>query len=349
MPFIFYFLSHLSSGSSFFLSLLPPPPRMKAVLFIIACLIAAIVATPLTETQSQFLFTKFVEQYNKQYETREFFTKYQTFKNNLGLIVAHNAKESSFKMAVNKFADMTPEEFGKLMGLRTNIAQPTALAALQMPVTGVEVSPIDWRTKNVVNPVKDQGQCGSCWAFSTMSILESRSAIATGKLYDLAEQQLVDCAGSAGNYGCNGGLMTSGYEYLIKNKGACLTKDYPYTATDGKCKHCTPEVTLKSYKTIAPTQQAHQEALQTGPVAIALAASSAAFQFYTSGVLTDCTDTEIDHAVSLVGWAASGNTKYWIVRNSWGPSWGSSGYINIAFANNPCAITTCTFDAIPVV
>eukprot|EP00461_Guttulinopsis_vulgaris_P002944 UN02945 len=251
-------------------------------------------------------------------------------------------------MAVNEFADMSAEEFAaKMTGLNPNLGQEYALSQLQAPVLGLKASPIDWVEKGVVNPVKNQASCGSCWAFATTAPLESRVAINGGKLYDLSEQQLVDCSGSTGNSGCNGGLMSNGYEYIKKAGGMCLTSEYPYTAKDGSCKSCSAVVSVSGYQTVATNDDAHIEALQSGPVGVALAASSSAFQFYSSGILTSCTDRSINHGVTLVAYGVEGGVEYYTIRNSWGASWGDKGYIKIAARNKNCGLTTSTFDVFP--
>jgi len=307
-------------------------------------------AAQLSNQQYQFLFTKYVEQYQKSYQTNDFFGKFETFKSNLDIIVAHNAKNLPYKLAVNQFADMSASEFAATMtGLNTNLAMPYAMEQLNAPVVGLTAEPIDWVAKGKVNAVKNQASCGSCWAFASTAPLESRYSIEKGSLYDLSEQQLVDCSGSTGNNGCNGGLMSNAYEYLKKAGGSCLSVDYPYTAKDESCKTtCAAKVEVTGYKTVATNDDAHIEALQSGPVAVALAASSSAFQFYSSGILTACTDRSINHGVTMVAYGVEGNTEYYTIRNSWGASWGDAGYIKIAARNKLCGLTTSTFDAYPL-
>lgn len=323
---------------------------MKAVLFVLAMIVAVTMAAQLSNEQYQFLFTKYVDQYNKQYQTREFFGKFSTFKSNLDLIVAHNAKNLSWKMAVNQFADLSAEEFAaQFTGLNTNLGQEYAMSQLQAPVHGLRASEVDWVAKGVVNGIKNQASCGSCWAFAAISPLESRAAIDGQKLVDLSEQQLVDCSGSTGNNGCNGGLMSNAYEYLKKAGGSCLTSDYPYTAKDGSCKSCTPAVKVTGYKSIAKGDAAHIEALQSGPISVAIAASSSAFQFYSSGVLTSCSDRSINHGVTLTGYKVIDGKEAYVLRNSWGASWGNQGYMYIATGGDLCGLTTSSFDAYPLV
>lgn len=253
-------------------------------------------------------------------------------------------------MGLNQFADLTAVEFGQMMGLRTELAQPYALSQLQAPTKGLR-APKEFAETSFVekmNPVKNQASCGSCWAFSTMATVEFEVAQATGKLLDLSEQQLVDCAGSFGNNGCNGGLMSNAIEYLVDNKGACLTSDYAYTAKDGSCKSCPVAATVSGYKTVTATEDAHYELAQQRVVAVALAASSSAFQFYKSGVVTNCTDRSVNHGVALVGTGVLNGTNYFLIRNSWGTSWGDNGYIRLG-QGNQCSFTTSRFDVFAVV
>ena len=325
---------------------------MKAVLFILAIICTAAFARTLTANQYEFLFTRFVEQYDKKYETNNFFARFNIFKSNLDMILAHNAKNLSWTMAVNQFADYTTEEFEAMMGLNNVVEAPFAHSLLTAPVKNIKIAEsIDWRAKNVVNPVKNQASCGSCWAFSAVSGIESSIAIKTGQLHDLSEQQLVDCSGSYGNHGCNGGLMSSAYEYVKAAGGVCATSDYAYTARDESCKDssCKKIATVTGYKFIANGDQAHLEALQDQPIPVAIAASSSAFQFYNSGILTQCSDRSVNHAVNLVGYGVEGGVQYYILRNSWGTSWGDAGYMKIATGNNLCGLTTSRFDCFPTV
>lgn len=322
---------------------------MKAVLFVIACMLVAALAAPLSEQQYQFLFAKFVQQYEKQYEMNDFFGKFSTFKSNLDLIVAHNARPETFKMGVNQFTDLTQAEFSQMMGLRTQIGLPYAMSQLEAPfVSQLPKNNEQWKETSHIskmNPVKNQASCGSCWAFSTHASLEFEVALATGKIVDLSEQQLVDCAGSAGNNGCNGGLMSNAFEYLKSNGGACLQKDYPggYTAKDGKCQACTPSIKVAGYKTVSTTEDAHYTIAQDRVISVALAASSSAFQFYKSGVVTTCTDRSINHGVALVGTGNLDGVNYFNIRNSWGASWGDAGYIKLG-QGSQCGLTTSRFD-----
>jgi hypothetical protein len=328
---------------------------MKLVLLVIACLLATALAAPLSANQYQFLFSKFVDQYQKQYEMNNFFSKFETFKSNLDLIVAHNAKNLSYKMGVNQFADYTKDEFNQLMGLRTVGAPEFALS--QTVQTSNFTAPAVWDNVNVWEenkglPVKDQGQCGSCWAFASTAPLEDAVFQLTGDHHDFSEQQLVDCAGAYGNNGCNGGLMSNAYEYYRKAAGPCEQKSYPYTARDGACKTCSAVSGFKvtGYKSVARGDDAHVEQIleKKTIVGVALAASSSAFQFYKSGVVHGCTDRGVNHGVTLVGVGNVAGDNFYLIRNSWGQSWGDNGHIRLG-AGGECALTTSSFDVYPVI
>jgi len=214
---------------------------------------------------------------------------------------------------------------------------------------------VDWRTKNAVIPIKDQQHCGSCWAFSTTGSLEGAFAIGTGKLTSLSEQELVDCSDSYGNEGCNGGLMDSAFQYVIDN-GLCTEASYPYTAEDGTCasSKCTDAIkkgVLSGFKDLPTTESSYQAVVAQQPVSIAIEADTMAFQFYFSGVFDNSgCGTNLDHGVLIVGYGSdsSSGKDYWTVKNSWGTTWGESGYIRMVRNKNECGLTlSASYPTIP--
>jgi len=260
------------------------------------------------------------------------------FKANLDIIRAHNAKNESFTMGMNEFGDMTWEEFraSYVGGTRVPAAESKKYVNAK-PIPNIPAS-LDWRQKNAVTPVKNQGQCGSCWSFSTTGSVEGAHAIATGTLVSLSEQQLMDCATSYGNQGCNGGLMDDAFKYIIAH-GICSEASYPYKGVEGTCKSCTTVAKITTYTDNPSGNEANlSQMIQTGPVSIAIEADQNAFQFYSSGVFSAACGHNLDHGVLIVGYGTLGAKPYWIVKNSWGASWGMSGYILMIQGKDECGL-----------
>jgi len=277
-------------------------------------------------------FSEFMRTHGKVYSHDEFAARYKTFKNNVDIINYYNSKpNASFKLAMNKFGDLSKEEFKRLYtGLQINTNRTrneVALSTTALPTT------VDWRKQNAVTPIKNQGQCGSCWSFSSTGSLEGLNAIKNHNLLSFSEQQLVDCSGSYGNQGCNGGLMDQAFQYVM-SQGIELESTYPYTAQDGNCQYSASQVKFKNtgFKDVTANSESQlQAAVAQQPISIAIEADQSCFQFYTSGVLDDKScGTQLDHGVLIVGYGTQGGKDYWIVKNSWGTSWGMEGYIYIA-------------------
>jgi cathepsin H len=206
---------------------------------------------------------------------------------------------------------------------------------------------VDWRRNGVVTPVKNQGSCGSCWTFSSTGCLESMTAIKTGKLLSLSEQQLVDCARNFDN-GCNGGLPSHAFNYVLYNGGIQSEGDYPYTGRDGKCKFDKTKVVATVKDEVNITEGAEDELLDAvtskGPISIAFQVASD-FRFYSTGVYdsTVCKSgpMDVNHAVLTVGYNSTSTKPYWIIKNSWGATWGINGYFWMVRNKNMCGIATC--------
>jgi len=274
-------------------------------------------------------FSRFITKYNKVYDPIENEYRFDVFSNNVEMINKHNSNpEHTWKMEVNSFTDVSRDEFNNVY--KTYKKHDRSLAIPRTNFTySLESLPdnFDWSVLGAVTPVKNQQQCGSCWAFSTTGSTEGALFIKHGKLLSLSEQQLVDCSKSQGNQGCSGGLMDQGFKYIEQN-GICLENDYPYTAADGTCKNSCKSVTkVSSYVDVPGNNEvALQNAVHLTPVSVAVEADQ--WQFYSSGVLTTDCGTNLDHGVLVVGWGVdSNNVSYWKVKNSWGTEWGDDGYI----------------------
>jgi len=316
------FLLILQKKSSFF--------KMQVSILVLAMVCAAM-AIP----ADQYLgsFNEFKKSFNRQYKSAaEEQMRFNIFKQNMDFINQHNAEAAqgvhTYTVGVNQFADLSKAEY-KAMYLRP---YNSTRVRNEQVLPESNAGSVDWRTKGAVTPIKDQGQCGSCWAFSTTGSTEGAHAIKTGSLVSLSEQQLVDCSTAEGNQGCNGGLMDYGFEYIIKNHGITLESAYPYTARDGTCKKSvTPAATLTSYKDVPKDSETQMLAAVTQqPVSVAIEADQSGFQFYKSGVFSGPCGTQLDHGVLAVGYGTQGSSDYWIVKNSWGTSWGAQGYILMA-------------------
>lgn len=284
-------------------------------------------------------FTNFQERFSKRYENiQELETRFQIFRTNLRNIIIHNLDYTqNFTMGINQFTDLTPQEFKDqyVGGLKAEVGS-YGCKSYASGATGAPAS-LDWRAKGAVTSVKDQGQCGSCWTFSATGAVEGAWAISKGQLIDLSEQELVDCATgvSYGSHGCSGGQMDGAFKFIMEN-GQCPLSAYPYTSgvtkTGGTCQKCSAVAHISSCSDVKPNDQISlKAAVAQQPVAIAIEADTRYFQSYSGGVLTSSScGTTLDHGVLIVGYGTENGIDYWLVKNSWGPTWGLQGYVKIA-------------------
>jgi C1A family cysteine protease len=292
------------------------------------------------------------EQFGMTFNGPEDATREATFNENVAFIESENAKGNSYTLGVNQFTHLSNEEFqAQYTGVKGGSAIGPNDAHLGELEVGEIADSVDWSTDaSVVNPVKDQGQCGSCWAFSAVGTVESAYAIAAGKLGSYAEQQLVDCDTTGGSQGCNGGFNQYGISY-IGSTGIAAESSYPYTATDGSCRASSVSKELAAgavsgYQSVGKNNAALQSAITSGPVSVTVDADNS-WQSYRSGVLSKSCGIfgQIDHAVIAVGYDTSADT--FKIRNSWGSSWGEGGYVRVSNSvSNPyCLYNTAPFVA----
>lgn len=305
---------------------------INMMFFIVASFITIASASMFNETDHHWSsFQTFMHRFDKSYPTlTQLEKRFDIFRSNMEFIRQENGKGHSFQLGITPFADLTGDEFAAFNGIRTGGPFSTGCDKFHSDTSATVPSSYDWREHNAVTPVKDQGQCGSCWSFSATGAMEGAWAISTGQLVSLSEQQLVDCSKSYGNHGCYGGLMDDAFQYAMDN-GMCLETAYPYEAKGGDCQKCDVVVEISSCGDVTKNNQLDlKEAVSRGPVSIAIEADTKAFQLYTGGVLTgDACGTDLDHGVLIVGYGEEDGTEFWLVKNSWGPSWGEGGYIKI--------------------
>jgi len=280
------------------------------------------------------LFGQWMVRHGKTYTSVEEQAMRQAiFNANVAKINAHNLQGESWTMAINEFADLTSQEFaiGRIGGF---VPRNLRRAGGESPVKSDLPTSVDWTTKGAVTPVKNQGQCGSCWSFSTTGSVEGAGKIFKGALNSLSEQMLMDCSTAYGNQGCNGGLMDDAFQYIIANGGICSEAAYPYTAQDGTCQTSCSLVSTSAIKSFHDVTVNSDSALATAvaqqPVSVAIEADQSSFQFYSGGVMTAACGTALDHGVLAVGYGTASGVEYWKVKNSWGASWGEAGYIRLA-------------------
>ena len=311
--------------------------------------IATCLSSKVAEEKLAFLqFQDFINKYGKQYQTvQEYMARFNIFKKSLKKIYSNG----SFATGITQFSDMTPAEFKRTyLNLDINVLNTIKFEKAEPQRLFGAPTEFNWVDEGAVTPVKNQGSCGSCWAFSTVANLEGLYYLKNKESKTFSEQQLVDC--DTQDAGCNGGLMEYAFAWIKSNGGLETDADYPYKGRKQTCSQSSSKfaVSVSGYEKLSSENEEDIKnyLLKTGPLAVALNADP--LQYYDSGILDldteECDPEGMNHAVALVGYGSENGNDYWIVKNSWGTSWGEQGYFRIARGKGTCGINTYITSAI---
>lgn len=286
-------------------------------------------------------FTAYKTKYNKTYTAIEEPYRRKTFCENM-IVAQKNAQLNKYAtFGTNEYSDLSADEFKKYH----NLSIPKKQTVMQDSYSTYTKKTIDWRKHGAVTSVKNQGQCGSCWAFSAIGNIEGQWFLANNSLISLAEQELVSCDNT--DNGCDGGLMVNAFEWIINYRGGYVSSynNYPYVSGNGNVPSCelqklnTHVAQICNYDEIDQNENAMSNYVyENGPISVGVDATS--WQTYTSGIMTNCISNKVDHGVLVIGFDDNYKIPYWIIKNSWGASWGENGYIRISKNVNNCLITT---------
>lgn len=303
------------------------------------------------------VFSSWVDDFKRAYRdnVEEYERRFEIWADNLDFIESYNSDDKTHWLGLNHFADHSRDEYRSMLGYRADLAPERALQSTAFRYANAKPPPsVDWREKGAVTPVKNQEQCGSCWAFSTTGAVEGINQIVTDKLVSLSEQELVDCDTSQ-DHGCHGGLMDFAFEFIKKNGGLDTEKDYKYTAEEDRCivaKEHRTVVSIDGYEDVPGSDEISLlKAVANQPVSVAIEADQREFQLYAGGVFEAPCGTALDHGVLVVGYGSDDSfpvvgsknvsVDYWIVKNSWTDQWGDQGYIRLARGHESNAPGQC--------
>jgi len=351
--------------------------RINTVFFFLFAVVGVVLAVAslaqgvsIEERELQGRFNGWMRQHARSYDSDEFLERYNIWRENMAFVEEFNrAGDKSFTVAMNQYGDLAPEEFSRLYKghmlpkdeeeqmrkrLDEQVEEEPATVGATVPASW------DWRTVGAVTAIENQGSCASCWAFAAAYALEGARKIANSTLVSLSKQQLVDCSGSGGNLGCYGGNVGLTYSWMRRNSAKLMSEaNYPYTGVQAACRYTSGSPAVVGVKNYASVRAGSESDLlanaAVGPVTVAIDSSKRSFIYYSGGYYYDqtCSTSYLDHAVTVVGWGTDAtNGDYWLVKNSWGTTWGEAGYVKMArnksnncgiasLAVRPCLDATC--------
>jgi C1A family cysteine protease len=317
------------------------------------------------ERELQGRFNGWMRQHARSYDSGEFLERYNIWRDNMAFVEEFNRSgDKTFTVAMNQYGDLEPEEFARLYKghvlpadqeehmrkrLETDALDQEQELQEAATVGATLPSSWSWTAQGAVIGVENQGACLSCWAFAAAGALESARKIANYSLVPLSKQQLVDCSGSAGNLGCNGGNVGLAYNWMRRNDAKLMSEaSYPYTGKQSTCRYTSASQGIAAVKNYASVKAGSEADLlanaAVGPVTVAIDSARRSYIYYSGGYYYDqtCSTTYLDHAVLVVGWGSDPTYgDYWLVKNQWGASWGESGYMKMARnRNNNCGIAS---------